>query len=231
MYKNADKRRLSGWVPGARGTLFLALGASVLFSLGLVAFSTWYTSKSYYLFLVWNLFLAFIPLLISSFIAQRRTTLPLAVLGLLTVVWLLFFPNAPYILTDLFHLRERGNIPLWFDLIVLLSFAWNGLMMGFVSLWDMQTVLTERLGRWSATAFVVLSLGLGSFGVYIGRYLRFNSWDVLADPFSLSYHIGQRFLNPWAFKGAWAMTLTFTIFLTLAYLTLTQLARLTHRPD
>jgi len=220
-----------GWLSGARGALFLTLAASVLFSLGLDAFSTWYTSKSYYFFLVWNLFLAFLPLLISSFIAQRRAALSLAALGALTAVWLLFFPNAPYILTDLFHLRERGSIPLWFDLIVLLSFAWNGLMMGFVSLWDMQTVLTERLGRWAAVIFVILSLGLGSFGVYIGRYLRFNSWDVLTDPLSLGYHVTQRFMNPWAFKEAWGMTLTFTVFLTLAYLTLTQLARLTHQAD
>lgn len=212
-----------------RRDLNLLLGLSVLFSLGLVAAGAWYTGSPYYQphyrYLVWNLFLAAIPFAISSFLRSRAEQLSAVILAVSAALWLLFFPNAPYILTDLFHLRDNQAVPGWYDLIVILSFAWNGLVLGFLSLQDIQAVIAKRWGSPLAWGFAFISLGLGSFGIYIGRYLRWNSWDIIANPLSLSYDIMQRILNPLVYPGAWGMTLVFTVFLSLCYLTLVRFSR------
>lgn len=201
----------------------LLFALSIAFGLVLLLARVYFSGTGYYSFLVWNVFLAAIPFAISSFIALSKRRLPGFVFLLLTLVWLLFFPNAPYILTDLFHLRLRQGVPLWFDLVLILSFAWNGLLLGFVSLADMQRELTSRFGRFAAGLFVTLSLFLGSFGIYLGRYLRWNSWDLLTKPFELARDIWIRFADPLAHPGTWGVTLIFSLFLGLCYLMLTRL--------
>lgn len=196
---------------------------SIGFSFALLVARSYYSGTTYFSFLVWNLFLAFIPFALSSFIKLKKN-LPLPFFLVLAFIWLLFFPNAPYILTDLFHLRTRPGSPLWFDLVVILSFAWNGLLLGFVSLADMQKEVKERFGPLSSSLFAVLSLFLGSFGIYLGRFLRWNSWDLLTQPLKLLQDIWIRFANPLDHPGAWGVTLIFSIFLGLCYLMLTQLS-------
>ena len=112
-----------------------------------------------FLFLNWNLFLAFVPWALTSLVIlrpnlQQSRFMLLAILA----CWLLFFPNAPYILTDLFHLRARGDMPIWYDLILILSFAWTGLLFGFLSLWDIEKVLQNHLQKKYVS---LLSAGLG----------------------------------------------------------------------
>ena len=107
-------------------------------------------------------------------LAVDKLQRPLVGLALLPV-WFLFFPNAPYIITDLIHLRVRDAVPIWYDAALLFSFAWNGLILGFVSLWVVQSLVTHR---WGATAGWLLALGTliaGGFGIYLGRFLRWNS--------------------------------------------------------
>lgn len=182
-----------------------------------------------FLFLNWNLFLAFIPWAASSALLlypklQQKKWAVVSVLG----VWLLFFPNAPYILTDLFHLKYSAlTMPLWFDLVLILSFAWVGLMFGFMSLWDIEKILKSyvsqsRLKRFfsAGLAIPVVSsflLFIGSFGIYLGRYLRWNSWDIIAEPFALIYDIGDRFINPFAHPQTWGVTLFMGLFLNVVY--------------
>ena len=98
------------------------------------------------------------------------------------LAWFLFFPNAPYIVTDFVHLEHRPPVPLWFDLMMIASFAWTGLCLGYLSLYLMQEVARARFGRWISWVFVVVMLALGSVGVYAGRVLRWNSWDVVRHP-------------------------------------------------
>jgi uncharacterized membrane protein len=136
---------------------------------------------------------------------------------LLSVAWLLFFPNAPYILTDLFHLRLKTAMPVWFDLVLILSFAWTGLLFGFLSLWDIERLWSQSVRK---TYVTFLSTGLlfaGSFGIYIGRYLRWNSWDAIPEPFNLIYDIGERIINPFAHPRTWGMTLLMGLFLNILY--------------
>ncbi len=195
---------------------------SIGFSFSLLIARAYFSGTTHFSFLVWNLFLAFIPFALSSFIRLRKG-LPTLLFLSLAFIWLLFFPNAPYILTDLFHLRPRPGAPLWFDLVVILSFAWNGLLLGFVSLSDIQKEFKERFGKLSSSLFVIFALFLASFGIYLGRFLRWNSWDLLTQPLALMSDIWLRFANPFDHPGAWGVTFIFSLFLGLCYLMLTQL--------
>jgi uncharacterized membrane protein len=138
-----------------------------------------------YAFLVWNIFLAWIPLGIAytvSVFAQRRRFLLLAV-PFAALLWLIFFPNAPYILTDLQHLGMiRPDVPLWFDMLLLIWFAWTGLLLGLVSLFLMHSIVIRELGRVTGWAFVLAVGMLTSLGIYVGRFLRWNSWDLFFQP-------------------------------------------------
>ncbi len=197
-------------------TLFL--GGFSMFCLAVSLFRFVYTDTNVFLFLNWNLFLAFIPWALSSMMMlSPRMRQSQWMLMLLLCVWLLFFPNAPYILTDLFHLRLNSSMPVWFDLVLILSYAWTGLLFGFLSLWDIECVLRKRLSTKVVTGISVLLLFLGSFGIYIGRYLRWNSWDLLTSPFQLLYDIGDRLANPFSHPRTWGMTLLMGIFLNIIY--------------
>jgi uncharacterized membrane protein len=198
-------------------TIFL--GVLTIFCFGISLFRFIYTDTKVFLFLNWNLFLAFIPWALTSLVIikpkfqKSRLTL-IVLLG----TWLLFFPNAPYILTDLFHLRLKSAMPIWFDLILILSFAWTGLLFGFLSLWDIEKLLRNFMKR---TSVIIISVGLlfiGSFGIYVGRFLRWNSWDILTEPFKLIYDIGDRFINPFEHPRTWGMTIFMGLFLNMIYL-------------
>jgi uncharacterized membrane protein len=179
--------------------------------------------------LAWNLFLAWLPLLSALVVynlrrnSSRYTGWLVAVCALL---WLVFFPNAPYILTDLIHLRAANGVPLWYDLILLLSFAWTGLFLGLASLYLMQ-VLVRRAAGWPASwLFVLLVLALCGFGVYLGRFPRWNSWDVLTSPVSLAVDIGHTLRHPLDNLQAFAFSALFATMLGAVYLMLMALVNL-----
>ena len=209
----------------ARLTLVFVLGASLSLSLLLVVGRVLMTGRGLFLFLVWNLFLAVIPFALSTLLGTAKGPLRARLLVPVGAAWLLFFPNAPYILTDLFHLERRAGVPLWYDLALILSCAWNGLMLAYASLADMQRLVQLRLGTGAGWAFATLALLLSSFGIYLGRYLRFNSWDVLANPLTLFFDIVNRILHPFSFPGTWGVTLVFGLFLLVGYGTVRLLGR------
>jgi len=193
--------------------------ALVLFCFSLSVFRYIYSDTKIFLFLNWNLFLAFIPWALTSIAAIKPKLCKSKItIFILLGSWLLFFPNAPYILTDLFHLKSRTSMPIWFDLVLILSFAWTGLMFGFLSLWDIETILSKSIKRKYITLISITLLFLGSFGIYIGRYLRWNSWDIITEPFKLIYDIGDRIINPFEHPRTWGMTITMWIFLSIVYL-------------
>lgn len=198
-------------------TLFL--GALTLSCFAFSIFRLVYTDTRVFLFLNWNLFLAFIPWALTSLaILKPEIQKSKAAVLVLLLLWLLFFPNAPYILTDLFHLESGTEMPIWFDLILILSFAWTGLLFGFLSLWDLERILRKWLSRTWVTLFSIGLLFLGSFGIYVGRYLRWNSWDIITDPFSLIYDVGDQIINPFHHPRTWGMTLFMGLFLNILYL-------------
>jgi uncharacterized membrane protein len=187
----------------------------------LVAARIEYSDSNRYTGLVWNLFLAWIPFVLAYmayFLSWKRPML-YVVIPITAFVWLLFFPNAPYILTDLQHLaRESGNTPLWYDVIMLVWFSWTGLLLGLVSLYFMHEIIHRMFGRWVGWAFVFLVATLSSFGVYLGRFVRFNSWDFLQDPGEIAMSIQGLVIDP-SLRMV-AFTSLFAVFYLFVYLTL-----------
>lgn len=188
-----------------------------LFSFGLSVFRILYTHTLEFLFLNWNLFLAFIPWLISSIIILKKLQDKKILLVIMILSWVIFFPNSPYILTDLFHLGMSSTAPLWFDLILILSFAWTGLLFGFVSLTDIEKVLENFVGKGKTTFITVGFLFISGFGIYVGRYLRWNSWDIIVSPFALSSDILSKISHPIYYSRAWGLTLFIGLLLNLIY--------------
>lgn len=190
-----------------------------LFAMGLLVFRVIYTGHFLFAFLAWNLFLALIPYMVSRRMTGKRVlSRPKWVLYLL--VWLLFVPNAFYIITDLFHLDMNEGVPLWYDLVLLLSFAWTGLLSGILSVRQMEKQAERAFGLKGAFLFTFVVMILNGFGVYIGRYLRFNSWDVVADPFRLAADLLYLFIHPLRNRFDWSMIVCYTLLLMLIYLTM-----------
>jgi uncharacterized membrane protein len=160
--------------------VFLMLLFASLVSATMVLLRIYYTGQTHFTFMWWNLFLAWLPLLFAL-LAVRFWRRPFLLL-IPAFFWLLFLPNAPYMVTDLMHLNWRADAPLWFDVIMLFSFAITGILLGFTSLALMHGLIRRLAGALAGWLFVGISLGLTSFGVYIGRFLRWNSWDVIANP-------------------------------------------------
>ena len=177
-----------------------------------------------FMFLIWNLFLAWIPYWISLSIEKiTRLTGSRLIVGTMLLCWLLFFPNAPYIVTDLLHLKSRSPIPKWYDMMVLVSFAWTGLMLGFLSLYEIQLFLKKRLHDNLVWMLTISAIILCAFGIYLGRFLRWNSWDVITNPSSLLQDITESFSNPMVYSNTFNITIVFSCFLLLSYLTLVAL--------
>lgn len=198
----------------------LFMGVLSIFCFGLSLFRVEFSGTKHFLFLNWNLFLAFVPWLLTVILSmsQNLQKSRLAVFGMLGV-WLLFFPNASYILTDLFHLSHHSSMPIWFDLVLILSFAWTGLLYGFLSLWNLEELMERFLSKRMITWISVFLLFLSSFGIYIGRYLRWNSWDILHHPGRLMGDVGDRLINPFDHSRTWGVTIFMGLFLVMLYFT------------
>ena len=184
-------------------------------------------------FLVWNLFLAWIPFLLSlaaTLIYQHRPQRWWILLGLGSV-WLVFFPNAPYILTDLLHLQSIPPMPIWYDVGLLAAFAWAGLFLAVYSLYAMQSLVKTYAGFWVSWLFVFGVVGLSGLGVYVGRFLRWNSWDLLLHPQAVLVDIVFCLRHPLHNLGAVGVTLLFALFLLVSYVAMTTANPLQRQSD
>jgi uncharacterized membrane protein len=183
------------------------------------------TGSGMYLFLPWNLVLAFVPYWITRWMISDVSLIEnkysrYALLG----VWLLFIPNSFYIITDLFHLSHVSSAPKWFDLLLIFSFAWNGILAGIISLRRVELILNIAPGKNFSIPVVFVVMWLCGLGIYIGRYLRFNSWDIITDPFSLVAEIGAMLIHPVEYGFAWGMTFVYSVFMTFLYFTIKKLS-------
>ncbi len=199
---------------------------SICFTMLLLITRVVYSNTGSYLFYAWNLFLAIIPLYFSrklySYDAIKWAAL------FLIAGWLLFFPNAPYLITDIFHFHQRGNVPLWYDLLLVLSASWNGLMAGFISLMQVDEFLSRFIAKKWQVFYISGFMFAASIGIYIGRFLRFNSWNVITKPRSLMRFGIEYIFIPQQHINAWAFSTICTVFLLFIYYTIKNLpARLT----
>ncbi|MGO8678384.1 MAG: DUF1361 domain-containing protein [Limisphaerales bacterium] len=208
----------------------LALVFASVVCMGLVFGRILWTRNIRYSFLIWNLFLAWLPLVFAllaqeSFQRQAARNWRFAVLA---GAWLLFFPNAPYIFTDLIHLTTRFAAHFWVDLMLILPCALTGMVLGFVSLYLMQGIVKRLAGVALSWVFVAGIAGLSGFGVWLGRFLRFNSWDVLSRPVELYRGIGSEALQPLGPSASIVFAALFALFLLMTYVMLYALTHLRH---
>lgn len=192
---------------------WIAITMSLL-SISLVFARMYYIHYFAFRFLLWNLFLAFLPWVFAQ-IAQSKIK---PVKWGSWMLWLLFLPNSFYILTDLFHLKLHTYVPGWYDLFMILSFAWAGVLWGFFSLRKFHLQVINLLGKAFARATTFGVLILSSLGVYLGRYLRWNSWDVFSRPLGLVEELMTYTFMEGGWKEIAGFTLCMTGFLTLAYI-------------
>ena len=169
-----------------------------------------------FIFLVWNLFLAWIPFAISkSFYSMHKEDCWKQVL--LLFVWFIFLPNALYVVTDLIHLDMESAVPKWYDALLLFSCSILSLFMAFISLLRAERFLLSKFSERVVSIIMPAILFFGSFGVYLGRFLRWNSWDVISNPLSLGYSIAERFIFPFRHFHTWSITILFTTVFYLLY--------------
>lgn len=203
-----------------------ALGFATLFCCGLFGLRVFRAHSFTYRYLIWNLFLAWLPAL-GAFAAhnlhRRRSWLNWPLIGGLAIFWLAFFPNAPYLITDLMHLRQNTVVPLWFDLILFVAFAWTGFFLGLVSLLLMQEIVRKVAGIRASWLFALMVLGLSSFGIYLGRFLRWNSWDLFLNPGRLLINVSDQAQDPFTRFQAFVFSLLFAGFFLSMYMALVAL--------
>lgn len=191
----------------------------------------WYARELHHVNLAWNLFLAWLPMLIAWAaynLYKRDSWFSWLVITACAGLWLLFFPNAPYMVTDIIHLWSRGDgVPLWYDLILIVAFAWTSFFLGLVSLFLMQTLVRRAAGPFTSWLFALGVLVLSGFGVYLGRFERWNSWDLFTAPRSLLAEIYRYVRHPLDHPQAVVFSVLFAGFCLCAYL---MLVALTHLP-
>jgi uncharacterized membrane protein len=193
-----------------------------LFVLAMVIARVIYTRTFEHTGIAWNLFLAWVPFALALVVyARARSGMSRPALLALGSLWLLFFPNAPYIVTDLKHIGSGVGIPVLYDVLLLSAAAWAGLLLGLTSLFLMHAVARRLLGVVSAWVFVVGALAASSFGIYLGRVQRWNSWDVFVRPGALLGQLANGF-----HAAPLALTVLLTSFLLASYLVFYSFARL-----
>jgi uncharacterized membrane protein len=199
----------------------LALLASSALSVAFVLARASVTGRPGYGFLLWNLMLAWIPYALARLIAARARrdggTLAMLALGL---AFIGFLPNAPYIVTDLMHLRwQTADAPHWFDALMLASFAWSGLTLGIASVRITADVVKERVGARASIGYVGIVSVLTAFGIYLGRFVRLNTWDAAVHPFRVARSVLAPLVHPATHMRAWTFTVAFAALFLVAYVT------------
>ena len=204
-----------------RIAVFVLLNIGCAVCIGLVFARVAYSDSGRHLGLIWNLFLAWIPFMLAYFahaVSWRRAALYL-IIPVIAFLWLIFFPNAPYMLTDLQDLtRKATDAPLWYDVIIVVWCTWTGMLLGVISLYLMQDIVDRSFGRAAGWIFVFVISALSSFGIYIGRFVRLNSWDILQNPAETAQEILGIVIDP--SRRLAAFTLLYTFFFLFVFLLL-----------
>jgi uncharacterized membrane protein len=189
---------------------------AVLWCVALWATRAWFTGSDNLFFLVYNLALAAIPLALGT-VAIRLGKQHSKSASLLVLMWLALFPNAPYLLTDLIHLRLRPESPFWFDWLLFVSMAGAGLLIGLVSLAQVNRYLRDRFSILTADGLIVGVVAMSAFGIYLGRFLRWNSWDIATRPGHLLSELVSMLVHPFDHPRMLAYSFGVSVILGLSY--------------
>jgi uncharacterized membrane protein len=204
----------------ARAKLGMALVGSSLASMGLYVASMLDGQAGSFAYLPWNLFLAWVALCAALWLERvlQRSLWSSWYALLVTALWLVFLPNTFYMISDFVHIQEAGDIDLLFDVVLFTSFILNGVILGFLSLAIVHWQLLKRLATHTAGLFIGSALFLCSFAIYIGRELRWNTWDIITSPSSLLFDVSDRVLKPHEHPHFVTTTLSFFVLLSSIYM-------------
>lgn len=212
--------------------VFFLLNVACAVCVGLVLARVAYSDSTRHTGLLWNLFLVWIPFILSyaAHIGSWRRSTLLLLIPILSIFWFIFFPNAPYMLTDLQDLARRAvDAPLWYDVIILVWCSWTAMLLGIVSLFLMQDIIHRTINRIAGWLFVLVISSLSSFGMYIGRFVRLNSWDILLDPAETAMTILGLVVDP--SRRIAVFTFLYTFFFLFVYVLLYSFSHFVHDQD
>ncbi len=203
----------------ARSQFILALAVSTLVSLGLFGYGAWRNHSLAYGYLVWNLFLAWLPLVFAIRLVAlfgRKLWSSWEGLGV-SLLWLVFLPNSFYMISDFVHLQEVQRVDVLYDTLMFTSFIYTGVVLGFSSLYLIHIHLWQRLSAQAAAGWVAVTLFICSIAIYVGRDLRWNSWDVLTNPGGLLFDISDRLQHLAAYPQMLVTIISFFVLLSSMY--------------
>ena len=188
---------------------------SFCITFGILLYRCLFSLSWHYISILWNLFLAVTPYLISKQLVKCKELNLKAVL--LLTSWLLLFPNSPYILTDIVHFTRKDNIPFWYDALLYVSAAWTGLLPGLVSLRKVEVFLSKHLHQFWIKASIFFCLLLSGYGIYLASFLRFNRWDVVEDSKKLISVSERNILYPDEHLRLWVFVVLFAVLMDILY--------------
>lgn len=220
------KYREIPWTPEQR--VFLALGGAHIVSVVLFLARSADASNPRYWFLLWNAFLGALPLGFAWWLhvrLQQGKKWKSWLSGIISLLWISFLPNSFYIVSDLIHLHQTGEVSLLYDAVLFTSFIINGMIAGFISVFLVHKHLLARMPS-VITHIIVACVFLASgFAIYLGRFFRWNSWDIFLHPAAVLFDVSSQFISP-ASQGIFGTTLSIFLLLSSAYVVIWQLVRL-----
>lgn len=193
------EKNLVGKTKGIIGTLILLSVVGFI----MIIFRIFNQKKITFAFLVWNLFLAWIPFVMSLSMeyinaTKKNGTKKIASILTLGFIWLIFYPNAPYIVTDIIHLSNynyytssnyglgfNSDLLIWYDLILVMLFVFTGYILGHISLYTVHRMIEKKYKKTMGWISVFIVSILSGFAIYLGRFLRLNSWEIISNPVDL----------------------------------------------
>lgn len=196
-----------------------SVGLACLTSVVLLVGRFLFTDTLRYVFLLWNLVLALVPVFLAWWLYERLKT------GswykwqqiLLTFLFIGFLPNTFYLITDFVHIHSTDEAGLYFDVVMLSSFVFNGMILGFVSIYLVHKQLLRRVSEKNAMALIGVVFLLTGFAAYLGRFTRFNTWDIILRPAGLLFDVSDRFVNPTQHTETYLATITLFLVLFSTY--------------
>ncbi len=190
---------------------------STLLVAAIWAARSWRIGALEYGLVPYNLSLAWIPYLFSLLAALLHARFPRHwwLLAIPFAFWLIFLPNAPYTITDIMHFDNRPPVPVWYDIGLFATYAWTGCFLGVVSLNIMQAIVRDYIGRLASWVFVAGAVVLSALGIYLGRFLNWNSWDLFTQPKAIAADLSGRLSHIQFYE----FTVLFAAFVLMCYVT------------
>lgn len=183
--------------------------------------------SDYYGFLFYNLLLAFIAPLIALWLVHRLKRKSWLSPGnlLLTLLWLGFLPNSFYMITDLIHAQTAIGVDLLYNIVLIMFFVFNAVAAGFISLYLIHWALLKRFYYKYAHVIIGIVILLCSFAIYLGRYLRWNSWDVITNPAGILFDVSDTVISPSTHPEVFATTASFFLLILSMYIVIWQITK------